>query len=71
MKLIVLGAAALLLTACGTTNSERGVWGAMIGAGVGLAGGPVGVGAGALIGAGVGVFTDADDFNLGKPVWDY
>jgi len=70
MKIFVFGAAVLLLSACGTTNSERSLSGAMIGAGVGLAGGPVGVGAGALIGAVTGVMTDADDINLGKPIWD-
>ncbi len=70
MKIIALGAAALLLTACGTTNSSRGLSGAMIGAGVGMLGGPIGVGAGLLIGAGTGILTDADDFNLGKPIWD-
>lgn len=70
MKIIAFGAAVLLLTACGTTNGQRGLSGAMIGAGVGLLGGPVGVGAGALIGAGAGILTDADDINLGKPVWE-
>ncbi len=70
MKIIVFGAAVLLLTACGTTNADRGISGAMIGAGVGLVGGPVGVGTGALIGAGVGILTDAGTVNLGKPIWD-
>lgn len=70
MKIIAFSVAALLLTACGTTNSQRGLSGALIGAGVGLLGGPIGVGAGALIGAGTGILTDADDFNLGKPIWE-
>jgi osmotically inducible lipoprotein OsmB len=71
MKRITFGAAALLLLgACGTTTSQRGLSGAAIGAGIGLAGGPVGVATGAALGAGVGAFTDADDFNLGDPVWD-
>ncbi len=71
MKRLACGVAALLLLgACGTTNSQRGISGAAIGAGVGLLGGPVGVVAGAAIGAGTGVLTDAEDFNLGKPIWD-
>lgn len=63
---------ALLLAACGTTQTERGVSGGAIGAGVGAAGAAVTGGStlgGALIGgatgAAVGVLTDSDDIDLG------
>jgi osmotically inducible lipoprotein OsmB len=68
-------AAALLVSACGTTPAER----ATTGAGIGAAGGVV-IGAlvgapllGAAIGAGVGAttgaVTDPNEVYLGKPVW--
>lgn len=70
MKMLGLSCAALALAACGTTNSQRGLSGAAIGAGVGLLGGPIGVAAGAALGAGTGILTDKDDIYLGEPVWD-
>jgi hypothetical protein len=70
MKLTLLASAALLLAACGTTPSQRGLSGAAIGAGVGLLGGPIGVASGAALGAGAGLVTDEDDIYLGEPVWD-
>lgn len=67
---------ALLLSACGTTGSDRAISGGGIGAGAGAAVGAVtgmGVGTGALIGgaagAAVGGLTNEDDINLGKPIW--
>ena len=64
------------LSGCGTTNTERGLTGGAIGAGVGAAGaaitgGSVGGGAalGGAAGAATGILTDEDDFNLGKPIW--
>jgi len=66
----------LVLSACGETMEER----ALTGAGIGAAGGAVGgalVGApatGALLGGAAGgatgAFTDKDDIDLGKPIWD-
>ena len=70
MKVILLGVAGLALCACGTTNSQRGLSGAAIGAGVGLLGGPGGVVVGAAVGAGVGIVTDRDDLYLGEPIWE-
>ncbi|MDP3495811.1 MAG: hypothetical protein Q8R82_22100 [Hyphomonadaceae bacterium] len=70
MKTIMLGVAVLALSACGTTNSQRGLSGAAIGAGVGLLGGPIGVLGGAAIGAGVGLLTDKDTIYLGEPIWE-
>ena len=63
MKRITAGFTALLLLgACGTTTGDRGLSGALIGAGVGVLGG-------ALVGGAVGVLTDPGQVNLGKPIW--
>lgn len=77
MKTVVLiTSAALLLTACGTSKSDRALSGAGIGAATGAVGSSVVGGSavgGALIGGAVGAaaggLTDKDDVNLGKPVW--
>jgi osmotically inducible lipoprotein OsmB len=71
MKRIVAGLAVLALAgACGTTNSQRGLSGAALGAGFGALGGGVGVLAGAAIGAGIGMLTDRDTLYLGEPIWE-
>ena len=64
-----------VLSACGTSTSDRALSGAGIGAGVGALGGWM-VGApaggaliGGAVGAGAGALTDKDQINLGKPVW--
>lgn len=69
-------AAALLLAACGSTKTERGVSGGAIGAGVGAAGSAItggsilgGAALGGAAGAATGVLTDEDDVDLGDPVW--
>jgi osmotically inducible lipoprotein OsmB len=74
--MLPLAVAALLLSACGTTGTDRALSGGGIGAGAGAAVGAVtglGVGTGALIGgaagAAAGALTDEDDVNLGRPVW--
>lgn len=66
----------LFMAACGSTQSDRALSGAAIGAGVGAAGSAVTGGhpvGGAVIGAGVGAaagaMTDEEDVDLGKPVW--
>jgi hypothetical protein len=75
--LFAIGTVALLsLAGCGTSQSDRALSGGAIGAGAGALGGaavghPVG---GALLGgaagAATGAFTDKDQLDLGKPVWD-
>jgi osmotically inducible lipoprotein OsmB len=70
MKRMIAGACVLMLAACGTTKSERGLSGASIGAGVGLLGGPGGVLVGAAVGGGVGYLTDKEDLYLGEPIWE-
>ncbi len=71
MKRITAGFAALvLLGACGTTQGDRGLSGAAIGAGVGVIGGGVGVLGGAVIGGAIGLLTNSDTINLGKPIWN-
>jgi hypothetical protein len=70
-------AAALLLAACGSSKTDRGLSGGAIGAGVGAAGSAVtggsllgGAALGGAAGAATGVLTDEDDVDLGEPVWD-
>jgi osmotically inducible lipoprotein OsmB len=71
----LLFSAALGLSACGSSTSDRALSGGAIGAGVGAVGGVI-VGApvaGAVIGgaagAAAGALTDENQINLGKPVW--
>jgi hypothetical protein len=70
MRIIVLGVGLLMIAACGTTKSQRGLSGAAIGGGVGLVGGPGGIVVGAAVGATVGVLTDKEDIYLGEPIWE-
>jgi uncharacterized membrane protein len=67
--------AALSLTSCGSTTSDRAISGGGIGAGVGALGGFL-VGAplegaliGGAVGAGTGALTDKEQIDLGRPVW--
>lgn len=65
------------LAACGSDPNDRVAsgtgLGALTGAGIGLAFGGFGAIPGALIGAGLGAgggaATDAEDIDLGEPVW--
>jgi len=65
----------LALGACGTSTTDRALSGGAIGAGAGAVGGvllgsPVtGALVGGAVGAAAGAVTDADDVDLGKPVW--
>ena len=68
---------ALLLAACGSSTTDRGLSGGAIGAGVGAAGSAVtggsvlgGAALGGAAGAATGVLTDEDDVDLGDPAWD-
>ena len=70
-------AAILLLFACGSSKTDRGLSGGAIGAGAGAAVGAVtgtsvlgGAAIGGAAGAATGVLTDEDDVDLGEPVWD-
>ena len=76
IRLIIALCIILLLTACGTTKSDRALSGAGLGAGAGalaagVTGGSVLTGAaiGGAGGAAAGALTDRDDIDLGKPVW--
>jgi osmotically inducible lipoprotein OsmB len=76
IRLVIALCIILLLTACGSTKSDRALSGAGIGAGAGalaagITSGSVLTGAaiGAAGGAAAGALTDEDDVNLGKPVW--
>ena len=71
-----VGLLSVSIGGCGTSNTERGLTGGAIGAGVGAAGaaitgGSIGGGAalGGAAGAATGILTDEDDLNLGRPVW--
>jgi hypothetical protein len=67
--------AGMLLTACGTTTSDRAISGGLLGAGAGAAVGSLSgnAGAGAVVGgvagAAAGALTSPDQVNLGDPVW--
>lgn len=72
-SLLLMGAACMVLAACGSSKTERALSGAGIGAGVGAVGsaatgGSWGTGAvlGGATGAAIGALTDKDDINLGK-----
>lgn len=75
--LSIVLAAALLVSACGTVQSDRAASGGGIGAAggaiVGALTGGLSVLAGALIGATAGALTGAvtseDEINLGEPIW--
>ena len=73
---ITVLALAILLSACGSSTSDRALSGGAIGAGVGAVGGAIvggSPGTGALIGGAVGAatggLTKEKDLDLGKPVW--
>ena len=73
---VMMVAAAMLLSACGTSPGDRGLSGAGIGAaggavvgalvGAPLAGAAIGAGAGAL----TGMATSPSNVYLGKPAWE-
>lgn len=65
-----------MLSACGSSTTDRALSGGAIGAGVGAAGSaatggsPVtGAVVGGAVGAAAGGLTDEDDVDLGEPVW--
>lgn len=74
--LAALLAAGALLSACGTSTTDRALSGGGIGAGVGagtaaVTGGNIlgGAAIGGAAGAAGGALTDQDDLDLGKPLW--
>ena len=68
--LAILLLAGAMLSACGTTTTDRTVSGAGIGAGIGLLGGPPGVVIGAVVGGATGAVTKPSQVDLGRPVWE-
>jgi hypothetical protein len=74
-RYLALAFAAALLTACGTSTTDRALSGGAIGAGAGALGGAMlgspatGALIGGAVGAGTGALTDQSDIDLGKPVW--
>lgn len=75
-SIAIVAGAALLVSACGTNPTDRGLSGAGIGAGAGAVVGAVtgltvleGVLIGAAAGGLTGVLTEADVINLGDPIW--
>lgn len=76
LRLIICSGIMIILSACGTSTSDRALSGGAIGAGVGAVGSSVTGGSpytgaiiGGAVGAATGALTDEDDINLGKPVW--
>lgn len=74
-KFAILGLV-LALGACGANKVDRAITGAAIGAAAGSAGAlvsdnDIGPGAlvGGLVGGAIGAATDADDFDLGEPIY--
>ena len=68
-KLAIVLVASLALAACGTNRGDRGLSGAGIGAGIGILGGPPGMVVGGAIGATLGMATQPNQLNLGRPAW--
>jgi osmotically inducible lipoprotein OsmB len=70
-----LVAAALMLSACGSTTTDRAASGAGIGAAAGAVTGAIfgapliGAAVGAAAGGTVGAVTTPSEVDLGKPVW--
>ncbi|MBI1301485.1 MAG: hypothetical protein GC137_07490 [Alphaproteobacteria bacterium] len=76
MKMLMIVSCFVLITACGSSQGDRTLSGAGIGAGVGAAGSAVTGGnplTGAIIGGGIGAATGAlteeKDIDLGEPAW--
>lgn len=76
-KLLPLCAICFLVTACGSSQSDRALSGAGLGAGAGAVGSAVsggntatGAAIGAAAGAAAGALTDEEDVDLGEPAWE-
>lgn len=74
--ILALAAGAMLLSACGSSQLDRGLSGGAIGAGLGAAtsaatGGSLSTGAilGGAAGAAAGVLTSDSQIDLGRPIW--
>lgn len=75
-RLALVLVAAIALSACGTSKTDRALSGGAIGAGIGagtaaVTGGNVlgGAAIGGAGGAAAGALTEKEDLDLGKPVW--
>lgn len=75
-NVMVLGMALTLLAACGTSQGDRALSGAGLGAATGAVGGAVtggdpatGAILGGAAGAAAGALTDSGDIYLGRPFW--
>jgi osmotically inducible lipoprotein OsmB len=67
LPMLALVGTALGLAACGTSQTDRALSGAAIGGAAGaVVDRPL---LGAAGGAAAGALTDADDVNLGEPIW--
>lgn len=76
IKFVSVMAILAIVSACGTTKSDRALSGAGIGAGVGavgsaIVGGNMATGAiiGGAVGGTAGALSDKKDVDLGKPWW--
>lgn len=76
VKTVSLLALVAALAACGTNRVDRAVTGGAIGATAGIVGAAVSgsdVASGAIVGGAIGAaaggLTDAEDFDLGKPIY--
>jgi osmotically inducible lipoprotein OsmB len=76
LKLTFVATLIAILTACGSSKTDRAISGGAIGAGVGAAGAAVlskdpitGALIGGAVGAGTGALTKEKDIDLGKPIW--
>lgn len=76
-SILLVSVLGLGLAACGHSQGDRALTGAGLGAGAGLLGGaavghPIaGAVVGGAAGAATGALTDSDDFNFGKPIWQW
>ena len=67
-RILLSGALAAVLSACGDDFADRTLSGAAIGAGTTAVLGPGAV-VGAVVGGTVGAMTTEDELQLGNPIW--
>ena len=76
LRIIICAGLVTVLSACGSSKTDRALSGGAIGAGVGAVGSSATGGSavtggliGGAVGAAAGAMTDEDDIDLGEPVW--